>query len=125
MFPSKSTTESARIVPWPEAKAPPTQEEVEARLHHEGYESFKWYDVPGMAYPKHAHELDECIWILKGELILEIGPVGETADNHGQSHSLKAGDRIYLPAKTPHTARVPASRSVTYIVGQKQASGAK
>ncbi len=91
----------------------PSEEEVEARLHQEGYESYKWYDVPGAAYPMHRHSQDECLWILKGELILEVD---------GKEVSLKAGDRIYLPARTPHTAKVPTDGSVTYIVGQKPAS---
>lgn len=116
MPPNKSAPDRIQVVSWPATQPIPTQEEVEARIHHEGYESFKWYDVPGMAYPQHAHEQDECLWILKGELVLEI---------RGQNYSLKEGDRIYLPAQTPHTARVPSSRSVTYIVGQKRSQAVK
>ncbi len=88
----------------------PSQEEVEARLHQEGYESYKWYDVPGANYPTHRHAQDECIWILRGELIINVD---------GQEYPLQAGDRIYLPARTPHTARVPDKGAVTYVVGQK------
>jgi quercetin dioxygenase-like cupin family protein len=36
-----------------------------------------------------------------------------------QTFVLKAGDRIYLPAKTPHEVLVPADAGVTYLVGQK------
>ncbi|MFL5812495.1 MAG: cupin domain-containing protein [Bdellovibrionia bacterium] len=98
-----------RIVRWERAD-PPSQEEAEARLHQEGYESFKWYDVPGACYRKHVHKQDECIWILRGELIFEI---------EDQKYSLKTGDRLYLPAKLPHTAEVSKNGSVTYLVGQK------
>jgi cupin 2 domain-containing protein len=102
-----------KIIPWEGQGPPPSQEEVEARLHQEGYESFKWYDVPGAQYPKHRHSQDECLWILRGELVLEVS---------GQEYFVKSGDRIYLPARTPHTARVPAKGSVTYIIGQKDSS---
>jgi ribosomal protein L16 Arg81 hydroxylase len=32
---------------------------------------------------------------------------------------LTAGDRIYLPARAPHTASVPQKGAVTYVVGQR------
>lgn len=98
-----------KIVAWKGASLP-TQSEVEARLHQEGYESFRWYDVPGAAYPKHRHSADECIWVLQGEITFKVG---------NESYALKAGDRIYLPAHTPHTAEVPKIAGVTYLVGQK------
>lgn len=102
--------QSIRVVPCVPGAAPPTQEEAEARLHQEGYDSLKWYDVPGASYPSHRHAQDECLWILKGEIVLEIA---------GAKYELQSGDRIYLPARTPHTARVPGSRSVTYLIGQR------
>jgi quercetin dioxygenase-like cupin family protein len=98
-----------RVIRW-EKNSAVTEEEAEARLHQEGYESFRWYDVPGASYPKHRHDCDECLWILKGEIHFTI------AD---QTYVLKAGDRIYLPARAPHTAAIPQSGGVTYLVGQK------
>jgi quercetin dioxygenase-like cupin family protein len=88
----------------------PSEQEAEARLHQEGYESFRWYDVPGACYPNHRHGYDECIWVLKGEITFKITD---------QDYQLKAGDRIYVPAKVPHTAEVPPNAGVTYLVGQK------
>lgn len=104
---SEPTQDSVRYVP--AEGSPPSEDEAEARLHREGYESFRWYDVPGASYPKHRHSHDECIWVLKGEINFKIG---ET-----QFH-LKPGDRLYLPARTPHTASVPNAAGVTYLVGQ-------
>lgn len=66
--------------------------------------------MPGAHYPKHRHPKDECLWILSGKLVIEID---------GTEYLLQAGDRIYLPAKTLHTARVPNQGAVTYVVGQK------
>jgi mannose-6-phosphate isomerase-like protein (cupin superfamily) len=99
-----------RILRW-EKSNPVSQEEAEARLHQEGYHSFCWYDVPGAKYPRHRHSYDECLWILRGEIHFCI---------YDQTHHLKSGDRIYLPAQTPHTSQVPDSQQgVTYLVGQK------
>ncbi len=99
-----------RLVPWNQDSAPPTEQEAEARLHAEGYESFRWHDVPGSTYPRHRHDCDECIWVLTGEITFSV---------NGQDYPLKPGDRIYLPSATPHTAKVPRSTAVTYLVGQK------
>lgn len=99
----------ARVVKWTE-KTPPSEQEAEARLRTEGYESFKWHDVPGANYPRHRHVHDECIWVLSGVLIFDID---------GRRHRLEAGDRLYLPSRLPHTAEVPDDAAVTYLVGQK------
>ena len=99
-----------RIEKWPK-DAPPSEQEAEAFLRKEGYETYRWYDVPGATYPKHQHFHDECIWILQGEITFAI---------HGKDYALKAGDRIYLNARTAHTATVPAHAGVTYLVGEKK-----
>lgn len=104
------TTAAVRMVPWT-GTAAPTQAELEAKLHQEGYEAFRWHDVPGSAYPRHRHSHDECIWILQGEMIFTVD---------GQEYKVKTGDRLYLPARTAHTASVPAEAGVTYLVGQKR-----
>lgn len=109
-MPRQSEPNQVQVIPWEVTSPPPTQEEAEARLHQEGYESFQWYDVPGSAYPSHRHSRDECLWILKGEISIEI---------RSRVFTLREGDRIYLPAATPHTAKVPTSKSVTYLVGQR------
>jgi mannose-6-phosphate isomerase-like protein (cupin superfamily) len=117
-----------RVVRWTGAE-PPTEQEAEARLHQEGYDSFRWHDVPGADYPRHRHDHDECLWILRGRITFVVDTPASTggatreagsAGGATEEHSLEAGDRLYLPARTAHTARVPASGSVTYLVGQKR-----
>lgn len=100
-----------RVIPHPPDTPPPTQAEVEARLHQEGYDCFCWYDVPGTIYPAHAHAHDECIWVLKGEI---------SFDFNGQILVLRPGDRMYLTQGAHHTAKVPQTGGVTYIVGLKR-----
>lgn len=95
---------------WNQDLLPPSAEEAEAKLHHEGYECFHWYDVPGANYPSHQHKYDECLWLLKGELLIKT---------HEKMIPLKAGDKIYLPAKLPHDLSIPTHSSATYLVGQK------
>jgi quercetin dioxygenase-like cupin family protein len=104
-----------------EGDVPVSEVEAEARLHQEGYASFRWHDVPGATYPRHRHAEDECLWILSG--VLEI----ELTDPPAQKIKLHPGDRIYLPARTPHRAAAAGgeeSNGVTYLVGQKSEAGA-
>lgn len=106
---STENNNQIRIFPW-EKVIPLTQEEAEARLHFEGFECFCWYDVPGTSYPKHRHEYDECIWILKGDIEFFV---------QDHIYHLKGGDRIYLPAQTSHITLVSKSTGATYLVGRK------
>lgn len=99
-----------RVVRWDPSAPVPSETEAEAKLHQEGYEAFSWHDVPGTAYPKHRHEADECLWILKGQIRFTI---------QGEEIELKPGDRLYLPGGVYHTASVPQHGSVTYLVGRK------
>lgn len=98
-----------RLIRWTQ-NSPVTEQEAEARLHQEGYQSFRWYDVAGANYPRHRHACDECLWVLEGEIVITVD---------GSDYALGAGDRLYLPKGTAHTAHVPPRRSVTYLVGQK------
>jgi len=98
-----------QIIRW-EKPDPISQEEAEARLSQEGYETYRWHDVSGASYPRHRHGFDECLWILKGQFQLTIGE---------QTYHLKAGDRIYLPATTVHSSFVADPNGVTYLVGRK------
>jgi quercetin dioxygenase-like cupin family protein len=89
----------------------PSPEEAEAKLHHEGYECFQWYDVPGTIYPRHQHKYSECLWLLKGELVIKIELL---------TLNLAQGDKAYLPAQLPHELSIPPHSSATYLVGQKK-----
>ena len=106
-----SQNSGTRILRLADGASPPTEQEAEAKLHHEGYECFRWHDVPGAEYPRHRHEYDECLWILKGSITFAVE---ET------EYTLNAGDRFYLPALVHHTAIVPHDQSVTYLVGQRK-----
>jgi len=67
---------------------------------------------PGAAFPRHSHPGEEIIYVLEGTLVYEIEgkpPV-----------TLKAGDVLFIPARTVHTAKnVGATKGAelaTYVV---------
>jgi quercetin dioxygenase-like cupin family protein len=89
----------------PEAKA------LKECLENEGYDVFEWSDRPQTVYGPHSHSEDQSHWIISGALELTV--LGET-------YTLQAGDRDYLPANTIHSAFVPGSQPVRYLIGAKR-----
>lgn len=68
--------------------------------------------APGVAFPKHSHPGEEVIYVTEGLLEYQVEdrpPV-----------TLKAGDVLFIPARTVHSARNPGSEPgaelATYIV---------
>jgi quercetin dioxygenase-like cupin family protein len=66
---------------------------------------------PRYVAPMHTHPGEEIIYVLEGTLEYEIG---------GQKSKVKAGDVLFVPAGTPHTAKNigsdNAAELATYIV---------
>ena len=79
-------------------------------LEFEGYTVYEWSDRHGTTYDAHSHPEDQSHWVISGALTLTVG---------GESYTLRAGDRDYLPAWTEHTARVEGEEPVIYLVGAK------
>jgi quercetin dioxygenase-like cupin family protein len=68
--------------------------------------------APGVAFGKHTHPGEEIIYVLEGSLEYQIEDKPPV--------TLKAGDVLFIPAGTVHSARNPGSVTgselVTYIV---------
>lgn len=68
--------------------------------------------APGAAFPKHTHPGVEIAYVLEGAVQYQLGEQPPV--------TLKAGDALYIPAGTAHSARnhgsVPAAELATYIV---------
>ena len=66
---------------------------------------------PGYVAPMHTHPGEEIIYVIEGTLEYEIG---------GKKSKVKAGDVLFVPAGTPHTATNIGSNNgaelATYIV---------
>jgi quercetin dioxygenase-like cupin family protein len=68
--------------------------------------------APGVAFGKHTHPGEEIIYVLEGQLEYQVGDKPPV--------TLKAGDVLFIPAGTVHSARNPGnvtgSELATYIV---------
>jgi len=66
---------------------------------------------PGYIAPMHTHPGEEIIYVIEGTLEYEIG---------GKVTRVKAGDVLFVPAGTPHTAKnigsTNAAELATYVV---------
>ena len=54
-------------IPWNGPDAP-TERTLAARLAADGFESFLWIDPPDADYSPHAHDHDESLWVIDGEI---------------------------------------------------------
>jgi quercetin dioxygenase-like cupin family protein len=90
--------------------AQPDSNTLRARLQSEGYSVFEWSDLPGTSYGAHSHPEDQSHWIISGALQLTVA---------GETYTLRAGDRDFLPANTIHSAYVPGSETVRYLIGAR------
>jgi len=97
-----------QVIPW-EQTEPPSEQELRGRLSAEGFESFRWRDEPGADYQPHAHDHDEALWVVEGEITFGVA---------GQDYRLRPGDRLNLPKGTVHTARAGV-RGATYLIGER------
>jgi quercetin dioxygenase-like cupin family protein len=77
-------------------------------LEREGMVTSWWSDVPGTQVAMHAHAFPETRWVLEGYLRVTAG---------GDAFELGPGDRLDLPAGTPHATEVLGLGHVVYVSG--------
>ena len=87
----------------------PTEAALRRRLESEGFSVFGWRDAAGATYSAHAHDHDESIWVVAGEMTFVAG---------GGELRLGPGDRLMLPGGTVHTARA-GPEGATYLIGER------
>lgn len=97
------------VVRWTRSKKP-SLEELKKLLHEEGLESELYSDRPGVKYGRHKHDFDDFIVIVSGKMKLFTSE---------QEWTLKAGDRLNLPANTYHRAEMIGREEVRYLSAAK------
>ena len=89
------------VEPWPHAH-PPTDAELRQLMAAEDLQPYLWSNGPGDTYAPHTHSYHKVIYVVYGSIT--FGLPGE-----GRHLSLKAGDRLDLPAGVRHNAVVGAN----------------
>ena len=96
------------VIRWAESSKP-REGALRGRLESEGFDVLRWRDDAGAVYQPHAHDHDESLWVIRGEITFAVGD---------ERHRLYPGDRLMLPKGTAHTAHTGADGCV-YLIGQK------
>lgn len=100
-----------KVTRWKKEKGEPSLELIRSLVAEEGVlRCYTWSDAPGKFYPEHSHDEDELRWIVQGSVVVGI---------NGKEIKLKAGDRIEMPAGTPHWAKVSDDSPIIYICATK------
>ena len=86
----------------------PSLEALRSAVTGEGLTVSEWTDPAGTVYPVHLHEYAEVRVVVRGQLRVGLPETGE-------EFVLGPGDRLDLPANTPHWADVDEHGSVVYL----------
>ena len=91
-------SKSPLVTPWADA-ASPTQSSLRQRMGEEGLTPYSWSNGPLDTYAAHSHSYDKVIYVVQGSITFGLPGLG-------QQITLKAGDRLDLPAGIVHEAVV-------------------
>jgi uncharacterized protein YjlB len=89
-----------RVTPWAES-SPPTESTLRQLMANEGLDYYSWSNGPFDVYSAHTHSYDKVIYVVRGSITFGLPELN-------QSLTLKAGDRLDLPAGVVHNANVGA-----------------
>jgi quercetin dioxygenase-like cupin family protein len=99
------------VTRWDPAQGPLELRGLRRALEHEGMATAWWSEMPGHSIAEHTHPFPESRWILSGFMRVTVG---------GHAVELGPGDRLDLPAGTPHAVEVVGLSPVVYVTGAPQ-----
>ena len=85
--------------------------EIRTRLEAEARHVYEWSNGPDEVYAAHSHGYEKVLYCVNGSISFHL-------EADGRSIELGPGDRMVLPAGTPHSA-VVGPGGCTCIEGQR------
>jgi len=98
------------VTPWSESAAP-TQSTLRQLMADEGLSPYSWSNGPFDVYAAHSHSYNKVIYVVQGSITFGLPELDKQL-------TLKAGDRLDLPAGIVHEAQVGA-QGVVCLEGHK------
>jgi quercetin dioxygenase-like cupin family protein len=86
------------VTPWPQAAAA-GEAAIRRALDEAGLRYYPWSNGPGDVYAAHTHSYNKVIYVVRGSITFGLPASGERL-------TLRAGDRLDLPAGVAHDAVV-------------------
>jgi quercetin dioxygenase-like cupin family protein len=99
-----------RLERWDSSDGPLTEKRMMGLMESEGYEVASYAYREGTVFGPHEHAQDKCDGVVQGVLRVTVG---------NQTYDLGAGDRLYLPAGTRHSALVVGNETVLSLDGTR------
>jgi quercetin dioxygenase-like cupin family protein len=99
-----------RLERWDPSDGPASEKRMMSVMEAEGFEVAVYAYREGTSFPLHEHGQDKCDGVLEGVLRVTVGEV---------VYDLHAGDRLYLPAGTRHSAEVVGAKTVVSLDGTR------
>lgn len=99
-----------RLEKWEAGDGLLTEKRLMGLMEREGYEVAVFAYRAGTVFPEHQHGQDKCDAVIEGMLRIRV---------NAEVFDISAGDRLYLPAGTPHAAEVVGRRTVVSLDGTK------
>lgn len=100
------------MTPWPHGRQP-TNTEIQKSFAAEGITPYRWSNGPHDVYSAHEHAYHKIIYVVSGSITFGLPELGQFV-------TLKAGDRLDLPANVVHDATV-GSEGVVCLEGHRPA----
>jgi quercetin dioxygenase-like cupin family protein len=101
-------TDEPRLERWSKRDGPLSEKRMMRALEFEGYDVLVYTYRAGTVFPEHEHARAKCDAVLEGVLRITVA---------GKAFDLGAGDRLYLPAGTRHSAEVVGGETVLSLDG--------
>jgi uncharacterized protein YjlB len=98
------------VTPWMDSQNP-TQSTLWRLMVDEGLNPYSWSNGPHDIYAPHSHSYNKVIYVVQGSITFGLPELGKQL-------TLKAGDRLDLPAGTVHDA-VVGSQGVVCLEAHK------
>ena len=103
-------TKEAIVTPWTDPVSP-TQSRLWQLMNDEGLNPYSWSNRPLDVYSAHSHAYNKVIYVVQGSITFGLPQLEKKL-------TLKAGDRLDLPAGVIHDAQVGA-QGVICLEGHK------
>lgn len=91
-------SQTVNVIRWTENE-PPTEATLRERMAREGLHPYRWGNAPHDVYGVHSHPYHKVIYVVRGSITFHLPETGEDI-------TLRAGDRLELPAGVRHAATV-------------------
>jgi uncharacterized protein YjlB len=103
-------SETPLVTPWTDSESP-TQSALWRLMAEEGLSPYSWLNGPHDIYAAHSHSYNKVIYVVEGSIIFGLPELEKEL-------TLRAGDRLDLPAGVVHDA-VVGSHGVVCLEAHK------